>query len=106
MQYTNRTTADEQEAQKRTEGRSEWDENERQPTDVVLVPTVPIEISLWSLGSFRLKGVTELMRVVQMVPASLEGRLNHLSKGALDKVCVTYYLFVVCLCVTLCLCCT
>jgi len=53
---------------------------------VVLVPTLPTDISVWSLGSFRLKGVTELMRVVQIMPMCLEGRLDHMPKGLLDKV--------------------
>ncbi len=41
------------------EGKEEEEEDEeveeRQPTHTVLVPTVPVEVSLWSLGSFRLK---------------------------------------------------
>ena len=27
------------------------------------VPTVPVEVAVWSVGSFRLKGVSELMQV-------------------------------------------
>lgn len=47
---------------------------------------VPVEIAVWSLGSYRLKGVTELMRVVQVVPVSLERRMYPLTHGALNKV--------------------
>lgn len=40
---------------------------------------VPVGVCIWSLGSFRLKGVPELMRVVQVVPASLERRVHLLA---------------------------
>ena len=33
------------------------------PTSTKLVPTVPVEVAVWSLGSFRLKGVSELIKV-------------------------------------------
>ena len=28
-----------------------------------LIPTTPVEVAIWSLGSYRLKGVSELMQV-------------------------------------------
>ena len=57
------------------------------PTSTKLVPMVPVEVAIWSLGSFRLKGVPELMKVVQILPTSLEGRVQlHSKKGALQKV--------------------
>lgn len=83
----NRNTVDGDDETEATGAQSEEDREEYQPTDVVMVPTQPTDVSLWSLGSFRLKGLTELMRVVQMVPTSLEGRMSALPKGgALDKV--------------------
>ena len=33
------------------------------PTSTKLVPTVPVEVAIWSLGYFRLKGVSELIKV-------------------------------------------
>ena len=33
------------------------------PTRATLVPTLPVEVAIWSLGAFRLKGVAELIKV-------------------------------------------
>lgn len=33
------------------------------PGTSTIIPTVPVEVSVWSLGSYRLKGVAELMKV-------------------------------------------
>jgi hypothetical protein len=40
---------------------------------------VPVDVCVWSLGSFRLKGVPELMKVVTVVPADLERRVTLLA---------------------------
>ncbi|MEW5309602.1 MAG: hypothetical protein WDW38_001480 [Sanguina aurantia] len=58
------------------------------PTTATLVPTIPVGVSVWNMGAFRLKGVTELMKVVQLVPMELEGRLKVLPSGALNKLVV------------------
>ncbi len=50
------------------------------------LPQVPVEVCVWSLGSFRLKGVTQLMKVVQLVPRALERRIDYLQKSMLNKV--------------------
>ena len=56
------------------------------PTNTMLVPTVPVDVGVWSMGSFRLKGVAELIRVVQVLPLSLKYRMEHLPRGTLNKV--------------------
>ena len=62
------------------------DEQDVMPTSTTLVPTVPVDVGVWSIGSFRLKGVAELIRVVQVLPISLKYRMEHLPRGALNKV--------------------
>ncbi|GAX81538.1 hypothetical protein CEUSTIGMA_g8966.t1 [Chlamydomonas eustigma] len=48
-------------------------------------PSLSIEVAIWSLGSYRLKGVSELVKVVQIVPAFLEGRIKLHQKVPLNK---------------------
>ena len=49
---------------------------------------VPVEVSVWSLGSYRLKGVAELMEIIQVIPTALEMRISYQQqRGALNKVC-------------------
>ncbi|KAG2425877.1 hypothetical protein HYH02_014940 [Chlamydomonas schloesseri] len=55
------------------------------PTNMLLVPTVAVDVAIWSLGSFRLKGVTEPIKIVQVLPVSLEGRLSILNKAGLNR---------------------
>ncbi|KXZ45231.1 hypothetical protein GPECTOR_57g521 [Gonium pectorale] len=55
------------------------------PTNMLLVPTVSVEVAIWSLGAFRLKGVTEPIKIVQVLPSSLEGRLSLLNKAGLNR---------------------
>eukprot|EP00798_Chlamydomonas_sp_ICE-L_P026805 gene26805-4399_t len=57
----------------------------RVPSNAKLVPAVPVKVAVWSVGAFRLKGIAELMKVVQVLPESLKFRLDHLPKGTLDK---------------------
>lgn len=59
---------------------------------------VPVEVAVWGLGSYRLKGVTELMRVVQVLPVALERRMDHLPRGALNRVSLCGFV-VACVCV-------
>ena len=41
-----------------------------------LIPTVPVKVSVWTLGLFRLKGIQELVKLCQIVPSELEGLLQ------------------------------
>ncbi|GLI69538.1 hypothetical protein VaNZ11_014183 [Volvox africanus] len=55
------------------------------PTNMLMVPTVSVEVAIWSLGVFRLKGVTEPIKIVQVLPVELEGRLAILNKAGLNR---------------------
>ncbi|GLC50813.1 hypothetical protein PLESTB_000434900 [Pleodorina starrii] len=55
------------------------------PTNMLLVPTVAVEVAIWSLGVFRLKGVTEPIKILQVLPTQLEGRLALLNKAGLNR---------------------
>ncbi|GIL74897.1 hypothetical protein Vretifemale_4728 [Volvox reticuliferus] len=55
------------------------------PTNMLMVPTVSVEVAIWSLGVFRLKGVAESINIVQVLPMELEGRLAILNKAGLNR---------------------
>lgn len=55
------------------------------PTSAVLVPTTPVAVAVHMVGTYRLKGVAELVKLVQVLPAQLAGRLEVLGRAELAK---------------------